>query len=112
MNVDFNKNYAEMNCSLRNDGIHESVINVTADIFVEIEKMRIFFKVNFPDDKNDNGYRREYIKIAIDADKIIKGVTGNFVSKILMQNMIESMDYDPTFPLKKVENQDSDPIPL
>lgn len=61
--------------------------------------------MNMPDDKNDDEYKREFFKTSIDAQKILKGIYGNYVTESIMENFVKSINFDTKFPIKKVKKR-------
>lgn len=90
--------------SIRNDGVHDTFINACITISKDVEKVLATFKINFPEDKNDKKFGRQFFRTSINLEKASNGVNGNFLIKSLMENFYKSFDFELKFPLKKVKN--------
>lgn len=101
--VSYNEKLATLWFNISNDGIHDSLINVTSEFFVDFEKITCNVKINIPENKNDQNYRREVHKTSLDLQKFFEGVQGSFFSRVMLENIYQSINFVPGFPMKKVK---------
>lgn len=93
------------NSSIFNQKSHDTIFNSVMELLVDAEKIQISFKLTTPDDPNDESYRREFFRTSVDAQKLLNGLNGNYVTKTIMENVMKTLDVKPKFPVKKVINQ-------
>lgn len=84
--------------TLFNNGINNTLMNITFETFVVIERM-IYFKVKVAANKNDQNYQKDLIATVIDVKKFIKGIYGNFFVKSFAADYMKSIDFVPEFPM-------------
>lgn len=65
----------------------ENVVNITADIIYDLTKIPIFVSFSIPNDPNDKSYQRNILKASFNLCRIIEGNTGDFVSKMLAEQL-------------------------
>lgn len=85
-----------------NDGIHNTVLNVTAKIFQQIENMFCLVELRLPEGSSDQNFQRSFFKTSLDVNKVIKGVRGNQLISFIYDKISESVDFEMKFPLKPV----------
>lgn len=59
-------------------------------------------KLNLPIDNDDEKFQRSLIRSSINLEKVLKNQYGNFVIRAVMENLLKSLDFVPTFPIKIV----------
>lgn len=59
-------------------------------------------RITTPIDDDDKTYEKQFFRTSIDVEKLLKGVQGNFVMKVFLENFFQSIDFEPKFPMKKV----------
>lgn len=91
------------NFKIYDDGRNGSLICFEFDILAETQKIMVFVKVKIPESEKDENYRRELINTRIDMEKLFNGIQGNYLTRIAFENLMTSIDFEPTFPLKKVK---------
>lgn len=82
--------------------LNESLLNISTEYFVDVQKILVSVNVNFPEDKSDKNFRREFFRTSIDGEKVFKGLYGNFVLRTFMENYLKSVGQKTVFPVKKV----------
>lgn len=80
----------------------DSVISGDLELLVVLEKVMNYVKVYVPIDDNDKEFRKEYFKTSIDISRLLKGVQGNFLVQVFMENFLTALSPIPSFPMKKV----------
>lgn len=98
----FNEKINVVNFTLQNDGVHDTVINFCAETFAVIEKMIGHVRITTPMDDDDKIYAKPFFSTSVDVSKLLKGVQGNFVLKVFLENFFKSIDFEPKLPMKKV----------
>lgn len=93
-----------MNYTLINDGVHNFYFNTTLQLLVDVTKVLIYGKINVNEDENDRKFQRNLVDTVIDLEKAMKGVRGNFVSAMIIEEMLKSSEGDFSFPLQKVRS--------
>lgn len=81
----------------------ETVFNFTVNYKYELPAMTamLFFAVN--KDKTDLNYERVLVKNSINICKMLKGVTGDFLTKMLLDSIARSSDVPLKCPIQKVK---------
>lgn len=75
---------------------------MTIETFVDLENIMIIAKVLFPEDRNDNRFKREYFKTTLDLNRMSKMVKGNAIMRYVAEDALKSLDFELKFPMKKV----------
>lgn len=88
-----------------NDGIHDTLLNVTLDIYKAVQNVFVDFQIRLPESSDDNNYRTVFFRSKINAKKILQGVRGNFLITLFVDTIVKSLDFDLTFPMKKVRRK-------
>lgn len=93
-----------MNGSVKvhNDEKHDSLIEIWMQTFDVVERIFFYVRVNIPEDQNDKDFRKEMFRFTFDVAKLFKDDYTNFMSKIIMERLLETIDFEPKFPFKKV----------
>lgn len=97
-----NSRTGNISIAFTHDKEGQSVTNVTICMFVTIEKLRVYIKINLKENQNDREYRREFIRTIIDVEKLTKGIQKNKMVKGFMEDLMKSMECKLIFPLKPV----------
>lgn len=93
-----------MNVSLANDGIHDTVANVTFETKKIIHGLTINFVLRSPAGYTDKNYQREFLRTAVNVEKFTKGNRGNFMAATFLDRILDSLDFEMKFPLPVVRN--------
>jgi hypothetical protein len=80
-----------------------SVINVTMEFAYEISKMMINYELLVPKDKNDKNYEKLIIKSNVNACRMVNGIKGDFLTKMIMEDFKNYADFELKCPLPKVQ---------
>lgn len=97
-----NDKVASIKIDTFNDGVHDSVLNITIEHKFDVLQMRMLVKVNLPIDKRDTTYQRELFQTNVDVEKLFKGITGTFVLNTFMENFRDCIDFEPKLPFRAV----------
>lgn len=97
-NYDFNN----FTVKIHNDGIHDTIFNVTMQLFFRVEKIMININMKTPLDNSDNEYGSELFSSSVNPEKVMRGKTGNFIIKIVAESFLKSLDFVPKFPMEPV----------
>lgn len=68
----------------------------------DIEKLVAYGRFSVPENSYDHKYRKELLRTVVDVEKVLKGVTTNFLSKSVLDVLKKSIDFQCAFPIKKV----------
>lgn len=93
-----------MSFSVLNDGVHDSWLSSVIEFLVDVEKMLSIIKVNIPENDADKSFRKEFFKTSLDVENLYRGVTGSILAKLLVTNFTQYLNFEPTFPMKKVNS--------
>lgn len=85
-----------------NDAVHDTVMNVTIEHLHDVMKIKMLVKVNLPIDQRDKTYQREILQTNVDVEKLLNGITGNFVMQAFMENFLDCIDFEPKLPFRAV----------
>lgn len=88
---------------LSNDETHDSLINITIDLFVTIKEMIVAVCIKLPEDDSDIAYRRVFVRSTINVNRFFKDMKGSFLVKAMGENFLKSLDFEPKFPLTPVK---------
>lgn len=91
-----------MNVTYFNDGIHNTVSNVTYDLFVDVYGFVLNFVLKTPETSTDKNYGRVYLRTSINAERFLSGNRGNFLTGLLFGQLLRALDFEVKFPLLKV----------
>jgi ribosomal protein L6P/L9E len=80
----------------------EMTLNVTLYYAFEIQKLTAHFTFSVPKNKNDRNYERVLISSSASVCKMLSGVTGDFVTKMIMKDLEKFIDFPLKCPLPKV----------
>ncbi|KAL7045316.1 hypothetical protein ACKWTF_002188 [Chironomus riparius] len=80
----------------------ETIFNLTVVYQYELPSMvaTFFFAIN--KDKHDQNYERVLVKNSINICKMLNGVTGDFLTKMMMESLGKSTDISLKCPMQKV----------
>lgn len=82
--------------------LSNTTLNAICELFEDFEKLRATLKVNIPENRNDINYRRQLLTTSFDGEKLYNGTSGNFFLKYIIDLYLNSLDFVPKFPFKKV----------
>lgn len=85
-----------------NDDKHDSLVDVYLQTFDVIDRIVLYLRVNVPETSNDKDFKKELFRITIDIAKLFGDGYTNFVSKIILERLRDTIDFEPKFPFKKV----------
>jgi hypothetical protein len=101
---DFDPKLINITHDMVNDGVHDTVSNFTVQILQTLEKSMMYIQVNVPQDKQDEKYRKLIVKTRIDMKKMLDGVNSNYVSRMIMENLMKTVNIELKFPMKPVNS--------
>jgi hypothetical protein len=104
VNIETNEKIFNITVSIFNDGINDTLSNITIANYEVIQKLIIYLTVNVPIDAYDRKFQKEFLKTTIDVGKLHRGVAGNFIGKLILGDYFKSMSHDPEFPIQKVSS--------
>lgn len=100
---EIDKNIANLNITLYNDGIHNTMVDVVVNFLVVAHGFSYEIALNMPESRNDRSFKRLFLRTAVDIEKFLKGNRGNFVVAMLLDQYLKCLDFELKFPLKKVK---------
>lgn len=92
----------ELNITFFNDGVHDTIINATMTTFVETYDLISTITVRVPDSPSDNAYSYQFLRTSSSTEKFLNGNQGNFLSAIILKEIIKHLDFELKFPMKPV----------
>lgn len=101
MQYEFDKRYLNLTITTFSDGIHDTMINTTADLYQPINNLFINLEVRTPQFPENKNYGKIIFRTRLDGIKILKGVRGNYLISLFADFMIRSMDFEPKLPAEK-----------
>lgn len=99
---DCKENIAAINITLENDGLHDTIMNVTLESFIDFDNILVLSKLYLPDDKSGKSFTREYFSTSLDVSKITKAMKANALIRVVVEDLLKSLDFELKFPMKKV----------
>jgi Protein of unknown function (DUF1091) len=97
-----NPNYANFTNSIQKLDSGDTLVNITYYYAVDIVKLITQFEFNVQKDKNDRSYERQLIKTTTNFCKMSQGVMGDFIAKMIMEDIHKFIDFNLTCPFNKV----------
>lgn len=98
----FNEALGNASVSISNDGIHDTLINATFTTKVEVKKLLVYVSIRLPESRNDEQYKREFLKTTFDVEKLFNGIFSNVLGRSFMENFRSSANFELKLPLKTV----------
>lgn len=80
-----------------------SYLNVSAENFVDLDKMIVSFVLAVPKNDHDKNFENVAMKSTLNSCKINEGVFGNFIIKMAMDDFDETADFKFSCPFRKVK---------
>lgn len=80
----------------------DSVMNITIDFAYEVSKAMIYFTFSIQKDKNDKNFEKVLLKSNVNACRMISGIIGDFLTKIIMEDLMKFVDFQLKCPFPKV----------
>lgn len=99
---EFDKRYVNVTITTFNDRIHNTVANITVELYQPIDNVFIAAELRLPESQGDRSYGKMYFRTRLDAKKLLKGVRGHMLISLFFDLITESMDFEPKFPADKV----------
>lgn len=82
----------------------KSCLNATIYFAHEVFKMSILFKFAIPKDKNDKDFQTVLINSNVNVCKLINGVVGDFLSRMILDDLKKSSQNKLQCPIPQVRN--------
>jgi uncharacterized UPF0160 family protein len=97
-----NPTYANFTHSIQKLDSGDTLMNLSYYYAVDILQMIIHFEFNVQKDKNDRSYGRQLLKTSTNVCKMSQGVLGDFIARMIMEDLHSVIDFDLKCPFKKV----------
>jgi hypothetical protein len=94
--------YANFTAIITKRSRYESSINVTINYAYVVSKMTVLFTLAIPKDRNDKNYERIVINSNVNICRMMQGITGDFMTKTIMEELHKCVDFEMSCPLPKV----------
>jgi len=94
--------YANFSTSINKINVTDTAVNVYFEYFQDVTKFTVKFKLSIPKDKNDQNYEKVLLDSATNVCKMAKGIVGDFLVKMIMEDFSKFADFNITCPWKKV----------
>jgi hypothetical protein len=90
-------NYDVSNLTIKffNDQIHDTVFNFTVEVFHDILKFKLDYKIMMQKNEKDKNYEREFFKGNFDIEKAMRGIQENYFLRAFFENFAKSAEYEP-----------------
>jgi hypothetical protein len=79
-----------------------TVLNLSLVFNQQITVAKCLVILSIPKDKNDQNYENVVIRSSVDMCKMFQGITGNFLTRMVMENIKKIIDFDLKCPIDKV----------
>lgn len=99
---DLNPKVLNISVAYINKELEDAVFNATINVFETVESMKAYVTIRVPEDKNDRLFKKELMKTSIDIAKVLSRNAGNFLIRGMLENLLKSFDFEPTFPFPPV----------
>jgi hypothetical protein len=97
-----NDGYANFTYNLVKSDSGDSSMNITYYYGADIVKELIQFEIFVQKDQNDRNYERQLIKTTINVCKMADGILGDFVARMIMDDLHKFIDFDLKCPFRRV----------
>lgn len=97
-----NTKFANFSVTYVSNGVQDIILNVTVENKSLIRKLVGYAKIMLPESPDDNEFKKEFFRVTIDHEKLLKGAFGGFIMRTFMENVKSSLDTEIKFPVKKV----------
>lgn len=99
--VNGNKSLVDFNVKFFNDNLRDTVIDIVAENFVVLNNIRIYMKIDFSLNRNDQ-FDTTFVNTVIDLGKLLNGVFSNPIIQTITDSMLKNINFKPKFPFKQV----------
>lgn len=91
-----------LNISIFNDGIHDTVGNVTCETLEPIYDSIVNVAVRVPSSNDDTKYSHDFIRTTVTVRKYLSGNRGNFLISSMVGQLFKYLDFEIKFPMPRV----------
>lgn len=84
------------------DKVHQTAGNFTLESIKTVNKFKVYFFLNIPENENDREFRKVLLKSVVDSDKFLSGVYANPVVRYVVGLIMESAQFELQLPIKPV----------
>lgn len=95
---DCNPKFGNLSIKYTHNAEGHSVTNATVVNFVTVTKLLVYVSLLIPENKYDREYRREVLKTVVDAEKVLRGLQSNPITKGFIDNILKYIDFEVKFP--------------
>jgi len=97
-----NGKQASLDIKLFQTNQNHSSLNASLFFPKDVSKLMLHIIINYAANLEDTKYQVEFFKATLDAEQFIKNMRGNFITREIVKNLLDSLDFQPDFPLKAV----------
>lgn len=102
---DFNKELVNVSIIVRNDGIHDSMLDIWWEQFVVVQNFFISSRMSVPENDNDLNYQKEIFRATFDGARLINQGYSSAIGRLMLESMFTFIDFELKLPFKKVKEQ-------
>lgn len=95
--------FANISVTYFSNGVQDLVLNITIQNNYVVRKLIGYLKIHLPESSEDKEFKKEYLRLTVDHEKLFNGVVGGFIMRSFMENVKSSLDMDIKFPIRKVK---------
>lgn len=96
-----NYELANFTVVLQNISNGDTALNITVEVFQDLLQVPVYLSFSVPASKNDKNYEKTILKATINVCRILDGVAGNFVAKMLVAELTRASNIPLQCPFPK-----------
>lgn len=100
---EFNSTLVNYSVSTFNDGIHDTVVSSSTDLYEKIFNIYCSFEIRVAESPSDTKYQRILYRTSMDMKRILQGVRGNMMTSLIVDNILQKANFDFKLPLEPVQ---------
>jgi len=94
--------YANFSSTIHKINVTDTLLNVSFEYFQDVAKFTVKFRLSVPKDKNDRNYEKVVLESATNICKMAKGIIGDFLVRMIMEDFSKFANFNISCPFKKV----------
>lgn len=102
VDVEFNKEVNNVTCTIFNDKIHDTKLNISINLFEDIDNMFLVYSIYLKESNEDKEISRKIFSTNINMKKLFQGVRGNYLLTQFFDALQKSVKVKLEMPMRKV----------
>jgi hypothetical protein len=80
----------------------DTVMNAYFELLKTLNNAYISYEIRTPETDDDTDYQRKLFRTNADLSKLLKGIRGNYIISLMVDELFKSFDFDVKLPIKAV----------